>query len=351
MGPVDFQMKPGGTVRIRVLDEKGNPVPRARIFFQHWRSLFFNYFEFDHVSQYSDEKGIWVWNEAPLDEFKADICRPDGMQLPRQSLIARPDEYVFRVPGALVVSGEVIDAATRKPIPEFRVVPGQTVDQQPVFWRRTESFTAKGGHYRIHETRGDSVNLIRIEAEGFQPAVSREIKSDEGAISINFELDRGLSIIAKVVTPRNLPAAGAKVALGVAGSQIFVKNGEVNDPQTYCARQTTDDAGRFHFPPQDKVFQLVITHPSGFAHIISTPNWDLARIIHLEPWSRVEGTFRIGKAPVANVAIGVDVARLVSFGGKDRQSSRSTRRPAVPTAGLSLSVSSRAEGALVGASC
>ena len=37
MGPVDFQMKPGGTVRIRVLDEQGNPVPKARIFFQRWR--------------------------------------------------------------------------------------------------------------------------------------------------------------------------------------------------------------------------------------------------------------------------------------------------------------------------
>ena len=119
----------------------------------------------------------------------------------------------FACPVALVVSGAVIDAATRKPIPEFRVVPGETVDRQPVFWRRTESFTAKDGHYRIHQTCGDSVNLIRIEAEGYQPAVSREIKSDEGTISINFELTRGLSIVAKVVTPRNLPAAGAKVVL------------------------------------------------------------------------------------------------------------------------------------------
>ena len=34
MGPVDFKLKPGGTVRIRVLDQKGNPVPKARIFFQ-----------------------------------------------------------------------------------------------------------------------------------------------------------------------------------------------------------------------------------------------------------------------------------------------------------------------------
>ena len=123
MGPVDFQMKPGGTVRIRVLDAKGNPVPKARIFFQRWRGQF-EYFEFDHVSQYADKNGVWVWNEAPLDEFKADICPPDGMQLELQPLIARAEEYVFRTPPALVVSGKVIDAVTKKPIKEFRVVPG-----------------------------------------------------------------------------------------------------------------------------------------------------------------------------------------------------------------------------------
>src|SRR5206468_1173746 len=37
MGPVDFRMKPGGKVRVRVVDEQGRPVPKARIFFQWWR--------------------------------------------------------------------------------------------------------------------------------------------------------------------------------------------------------------------------------------------------------------------------------------------------------------------------
>ena len=82
------------------------------------------YFEFDHVNQYADKNGVWVWNEAPLDEFKADICPPDGMQLRMQPLIAREEEYVFRTPAALVVSGKVIDAVTKKPIKKFRVVPG-----------------------------------------------------------------------------------------------------------------------------------------------------------------------------------------------------------------------------------
>ena len=90
--------------------------------------------------------------------------------------------------------------------------------------------------------------------------------------------------------------------------------GDIDSVQTYCARAETDDSGRFHFPAQDQDFQLVITHPSGFAHIKSTPEWELTRIIHLEPWCRVEGTFRVGQAVAPNVPIGLDVNRLRSYG-------------------------------------
>ncbi len=313
-GPVDFQMKPGGTVRIRVLDEQGNPIPKARIFFQRWRGPFFSYFEFNHVSQYADDNGVWVWHEAPLDEFQADICRPGVMQLISQRLTAREEEYVFRVPGALVVSGRVVDAVTKMPIKGFRVVPGSQDNQGRMSWNRDESYIATDGHYQVRRTRGDFAHLVRIEADGYQAAVSRDIKSDEGTISVDFELKKGNNVAAKVVTPGNLPAAGAKVALGIAGSQISVKNGDIDNVQTYCARAETDNTGRFQFPAQDQDFQLVITHPSGFAHIKSTSEWELTRIIHLEPWCRVEGTFRVGPAVAPNVPIGLDVNRLRSYG-------------------------------------
>jgi carboxypeptidase family protein len=312
MGPVDFQMKPGGTVRIRVLDERGNPVPKALIFFQRWRGQF-SYFEFNHVSEYADDNGVWVWNEAPLDEFNADICPPDGMQLELQPLIARAEEYVFRTSPALVVSGKVVDAVTKEPIKKFRVVPGFRSGDTEMHYARSENYTATDGRYRIRRTRAD-FDLIRIEADGYQPASSRDIKSNEGKVSIDFELAKGKNVAARVFTPGNVPAVGAKVALGFAGSQINIKNGDIEDPSVYVAREATDETGRFHFPAQDKNFQLVITHPSGFAHIRSTPDWDLTRIIHLEPWSRVEGTFRIGKKVAPNVPISLDVGRLLGNG-------------------------------------
>jgi Carboxypeptidase regulatory-like domain len=312
MGPVDFRMKPGGTVRVRVVDGQGNPVPKTRLFFQWWRGPI-RYFEFDQCNRdETDDKGVWVWHEAPLDEFRADLNPPNGMALPQQPLIAREEEYVFRVTGPLVVSGKVVDAVTKEPIKTFRVVPGRRDERrQEPFWDRKDSFVAALGHYEIRQSWGDFAHLIRIEAEGYRAAVSRDIKSNEGTIAIDFELKPGKDIVAKVVTAKNLTAVGAKVALGGAGSQIHIANGDISENGTFCPRAETDESGRFHFPAQDADFTLLITHPTGFAQIQSTPEWT-ARIIHLEPWSRVEGTFRVGKAPAANVPIAIDVPRLSS---------------------------------------
>ncbi len=206
---VDFVMPPGRTVRVRVLDEKGHPVPRARIFFQAWRGPF-QYFEFDSVSQYANKDGVWEWKEAPVDMFAADICRPGGMQLSHQALIARQEEYTFRVPPALVVSGKVIDAKTRQPIPLFRVVPGS-----PSFSNTRDGFTATGGQYRVRETYAQGVYRVRIEADGYFPADSRDIPTDSGSVTANFELKRGEDFVGTVLGPDSVPAAGAKLALGV----------------------------------------------------------------------------------------------------------------------------------------
>ena len=58
----------------------------------------------------------------------------------------------------------------------------------------------------------------------------------------------------------------------------------------------------------------MITHPSGFAYLKSTPEWESTRIIPLEPWCRVEGTFRVGQTPAANVPIRLEVDRPHSYG-------------------------------------
>ncbi|MGB7346754.1 MAG: carboxypeptidase-like regulatory domain-containing protein [Pirellulaceae bacterium] len=305
MKPVNFQMKPGGHVKIRVVDDEGNGLPRSRIFFQEWRPGRFEYFEFDHVNQYTDANGVWEWNEAPTDGFKADICHPDGMQMSEQELLPREEEYIFQPPPYLVVSGLVIDAETKKLIPEFRVVPGirGSADDE-IDWINDKAFKAKDGRYRFrHLEYAYEAHLVRVDVEGYLPQVSREIQSDEGNVTIHFKLERGVDISTIVQSATGENVVGAEVVLGTAGTQITIQNGRVKSSSTYNAKQTiTDDEGRFRFSPEVGAYQIVVLEDQGYAHIKAKPAEELGPIT-LTPWATVSGVYRIGDDVGANLTI------------------------------------------------
>ena len=302
MPGVDFTLQPGRKIRVRVTDAEGNPIPRTRIFFQDWRGDRHTY-ELGMVLQYADENGVWEWNDAPADPVVCDICPPGGMTLGRQTLVARDEEHVFTPPPALVISGGVLDAQTKQPIQRFRVVPGvRFANMDQISWSREESFDAEDGTYRVKHTHDRLARLIRIEADGYQPAVSRDIKSDEGSVTVDFELDKGANVDTQVLSPGGSPVSGAKVALGTPDAQINVRNGEISDQSTYCDRRVTDDEGRFSFPPQETPFELLVTHAAGYAQVESQPDAP-PKTIRLEAWTRVKGTLRAGTKPV----VGEDV--------------------------------------------
>jgi hypothetical protein len=286
MKPVDFEMKPGRTIRIRVLDERGNPAPKA------WVRLSF---DFEEVPLSANEHGVWEWNEAPSDALTARFGRLGGMQLSRQ-LVARDEDYVFKVPGPLIVSGKVIDAETRQPIKNFRVVPGIRESPIQMLWDTNSAFSATDGHYRFRETQEKSAFFAQIEADGYLSALSRDIKSDEGNVTIDFELSKAKDFAATVLTPEGVPAAGAKVAIGRAGSRIRISSGDLQRVGANLGRRETDEAGRFHFGVENGDFQVVITHGSGYAELIGTPS-SSPKIIKLSPWARVEGTFQVARKP------------------------------------------------------
>jgi hypothetical protein len=188
MKPLDITMQPGGRVRVRVLDKDNKPIPKARIFFQEWHGRI-HYFEFDHVNQYADENGIWEWNEAPLEEFSADICPPGGMQLSNQPLKVREEEYVFHTDPVLTVSGKVTDAATGKPVESFHVVPGTVQENGRPYWSDYNRLGQTGGSYVMRFDRSAAGHFVRIKADGYRATESRKISSNEGAVTLSFELE------------------------------------------------------------------------------------------------------------------------------------------------------------------
>ncbi|MCX7418701.1 MAG: hypothetical protein NT013_04080 [Planctomycetia bacterium] len=180
-------------------------------------------------------------------------------------------------------------------------------------WKSRDSFDAAGGKYQIRFDNDDPACLVRIEASGYRTATSRDIKPDEGRIEIHFELQPAEDIASTVRTASGEPAAGAKIALGLAGSQISIKNGDIHDVSTYATRLETDANGLFRLSARDEPFQLVITHPAGFAHLKSDDG-PVPKQLKLTPWARVEGTFHIGQSPTADASLLLNSEGIHSHG-------------------------------------
>ncbi len=305
--PVDFVMQPGGHVRVRVIDQDGNPVPRATVFFQGWREPVFRYFEFQNVNWIADENGVWEWNEAPLDEFKADIGHRNGMGLSNQAMKAREEVYLFQVHPRLILSGKVIDARTKAPLTNFQVTPGVRDDSGQIFWADVATFTAVEGRFEYPPDRDYPAHMVKVQAAGYATATSREVMSHEGRVELSFELEPSPGIQAQVLTPAGEPAAGAYVALGTADTQIVIKNGEFARGSTLAPQTRTDEQGRFQFPEQTGDYQLIIIHPSGFADFQQrTSNPDQAPApIRLTAWAEIEGTYQIAGQPAAGIGMSI----------------------------------------------
>jgi len=321
MQPVNFTLKAGGHVRIRVVDADGKGLAKSVIFFQRWRGGRMDSQEFEGIGEYTDDNGVWEWNDAPHDEFQADICRPGGFQLSYQPLIAREEEYVFSPPPALVISGKAIDAVTKQPVLNFRAVPA-TVDAPRLrgeHWDRDDAFEATDGHYRLTRTRDAPVHRVRFEAVGYKVATSRDINMDEGTIEVNVELQPAKLIAPVVLTPQGKPASGARIALGVKGDQISIRNGDLRDDNTRATIMTADAAGRFSMPENSDPFLMVIVHPDGFVSV--TYDAPIPETIELSEWARAEGTYRINGEPAKNISVELHSSGLPSFAYSPTQAS------------------------------
>jgi hypothetical protein len=311
MQPLEFAMQPGGHLRIRVIDPDGKPSPKFRVFLQEWKGGV-SYFEFDHLNQYADDNGVWEWNEAPLEEFVADISPRQGMQLPRQKFQARAEEYVIKLNRPLEISGTVVDAETKEPIEKFRVVPGRTYENRDSFWNEDDGFEVTNGKFSQRITYPGEGHLVRIEADGYKPGISREVKPTEGAVTLTVELHKGKDIEATILKPSGEPALEAVAYLGRAGSQIMLENGHIRESQTYSPKLELDVEGKISFMELDEAFEIVIVDDSGFANVKSTDG-PVPAEIKLQPWAKVKGVFMVDSKPAANVTLDLSIDRANLF--------------------------------------
>jgi len=261
--PVEFRLERGHTLKGRVLDKAGNPVAGAFVAADTWRGRRSLKWRVD-----TDAQGRFQWDDAPADEVQIDMGKHGFMSVRNHRMTAADKEYVITMPPALRIHGRVVDKATAKPVAGFTLVQGlDWGDGQPLYWDRRNTKTFTEGRYEVTYSEWRTGMVVRIEAPGYMPEVSRPIRPEEGDVALDFALTRGTGPSGTVVFPGGEPATGVTVLLATPSQSVYISDGRRQKDQDNVFVETGAD-GRFSFPAQTDPYVLVFLHEKGYAEVL-----------------------------------------------------------------------------------
>jgi RNA polymerase sigma factor (sigma-70 family) len=307
--PLDFSLTPSRPFRGQVVDTKGRPVADARVeavwqecYFLDWKAM-------------TDADGRFLWLDGPTEgEITFRVFKEGLLTAWGRRISTREGTIKITINPEIRVRGNVTDAETNKPVPQFRVIEGEAFGNQRTVWRARTGTPGNEGRFHVSPFNYDQPGtafFIRIEADGYLPAVSREIIPGESEVVLDFRLRKGTGPSGIVRLPDGSPASGADVYLnnprkyGLSfdnNRQQYLSLG----PDQFWVK--TDRDGRFVFQPKDESFGVIVLHPKGVAQK-SAQEFAKSTTLTLEPFGRIEGVLRVGAEPGARQRIHVRLDR------------------------------------------
>jgi len=303
MPPVEIRLEPGRIIEGKVKDLGGKPIEEAWVSAEDWRKNRRRL----HLVAKTDAEGNFRIADAPPDEVTFDIGKEGYMALEKYVMKPGERKYDITLRPTLKVRGTVLDTQTGRPINKFTVTNGfDYEDGRAPQWEKHGLRTFTGGRYEMEYRQEIFTYRIRIDAEGYQSAVSdciRPSEIQESVIVRDFKLDKAAAVMGMVHSPDGKPLPGADVV--IATHWLRIVNGKIDSrssEQNLILHADTN--GRFHFKPPVSPYVIVVLSEQGYAKIMRH-EFEASQTITLFPWGRIEGTLRIGTQP------GVD--KLVTF--------------------------------------
>ncbi len=315
--PLVLRLGPGRTIRGRVLDATGRPIVGARVTPEfRGRSDVFGW------RAETDADGRFHWTNAPLEVVVLNVENPaEGQKARFSGPGARDSEVVVMMPAPFRLRGKVVDAETGQPIDRFRLIKGLVwthdfaPDENPPVWSFGRSETIAGGRYEVRFPRLNlsvptpddyALPVIRIEAEGYAPAISQKYYDHGGEQSCDFALRKQPWIKGTVRTLDGSPVAGAEIVVAVKGRPVpGIDNGRlVRGWQGDVVRTGPD--GRFAFAKPDEGGRVVILSDRGLAQR-TTDELAAEPVVTLEPWGCIRGQLRVGTGVGPRRLVGAEV--------------------------------------------
>jgi hypothetical protein len=285
--PVRLVLNAGYVLRGRVTDIRGRPIEGAEVqLFQCQGIGIHRRVSTDHQGEYELDNAPAGWLEVTCG--KAGV---GGTYL--DHLGESPAPLDFTLLRGFHVHGKVTDAVTHQPVPQFNVLAEDA--NQPLNFHPGTSREFWSGRYQYPPSGYNmgAFRHIRIEANGYQPAISPLLKESGEQ---DFAMTPGRDLTGRVVDTGGKPVAHLTVGVGRPGELLRVWSNELIDLVNNSFWQGTNAAGKFDLPPQSGKFTVVAVGSEGYA-VADQDQMAKAATLQLVPWGRIEGRILIDGLP------------------------------------------------------
>ena len=305
---VRLQVAPLRPLHVRILDGSGQAIEGARVEVDTYRSEG----QILDFSATTDREGRVTWTNAPVSSFALVARSPSSALHQKIRLAPEQRDVTFRLRDGmdreLVVEGRVHDAKTGAAVP-LDSVRYQTADLEGFrfdgkvgdsSFRLTVPATRfrPGGSYPCFQ--------LLLEAKGYGTLITPWRDFDEGDWEPDFALQPASEAGVTVLLRNGQPADGARVWVWgeeAAGPLFCNAPNHFYSDRLIKARVAAN--GQFELPTVIDDCPIVFTHPDGFLET-STTEVKRTRVVHLQPWGRVEGTLRVAGQPRADARVSLN---------------------------------------------
>ena len=305
--PIEIRLEAAKPLSGRVVDKEGRPLAGAAVAVGsydgartlEWRGL-------------TDAEGRFTWPDGPargtagLEAYQAPYLRAIQRSVPAGTETA---EIVLHRP--FLARGTVVDAKSEEPIARFVLTPGTgpSPPDDRYMWDRSEARECVDGTFDEEDLFSMDQPLgkaLMVEADGYLPQIFDGFSTADESVEHAFQLSTAEPITGIVRDPEGNPIAGATVELSFSARDTNFGNARTWPPVSGEFKVETDDEGRYTIQPRERPFGVVVRNESGFARVWPS---ELSRSadVTLQPWGRIEGTYRAGDQPAANVDVNISI--------------------------------------------
>ncbi|MBI4661791.1 MAG: carboxypeptidase regulatory-like domain-containing protein [Verrucomicrobia bacterium] len=300
--PVELRLQAPHVLRGLIKDLAGKPIEGVRIRADDWER-----YRYPGWEATTDAEGRFVFSNMPPGTVSLDITKAGYMgRLMHRFTVGEPEQILALGP-ILRLHGRVLDAATGEPVAQFKMTPGWP---RQVF--REGKLENSGGEWANYDTKQFGKGaydwtfnrpivagttqpydfLLRVEAEGYDPGMSRAFKPDEGDATFDFQLKKGTGLKGLVKLPDGTPVANAKVYAFTGYNWPYMQNGLVQGGSRATEYITGPD-GSFKMSKPIEPMNLLVVHDWGLAEH-ETGGLETSEEIVLHRWAGIRGILRVG---------------------------------------------------------